>query len=115
MLTPICGGFLVSVPAFGQEHNLKSVAGVLRWKYKEPLASETFLIIQIKAMIGNQKPNMFVTRTTCNSFLDFHPIKSISSRASLAISDVEYRITGLSDLPMPLLSQIRQVYLEASS
>lgn len=56
-----------------------------------------------------------LTPITCKSLLDFHPTKSISSKASFAISDVEYRMIGLSDLPMPLLSQMRHVYLEAWS
>jgi hypothetical protein len=47
---------------------------------------------------------------TCRDLSSVHPTcgESRTSRMSLAISDVEYLISGLSDSPIPLLSMMRQ-------
>ena len=45
--------------------------------------------------------------TTCSSLFDFHPMKSTNSTASAAISEVEYRMMGLSDPPMPRKHQLQ--------
>lgn len=51
----------------------------------------------------------------CSCLSSVQPRWSSTSKVSIAISDVEYLIHGLSDSPMPRLSRIKHVYLEAWS